>query len=39
MLGIDETAARAVLDLRWDDLHTESRQAFEAEREALAAER
>ncbi|MFR9806266.1 hypothetical protein ACL02T_28840 [Pseudonocardia sp. RS010] len=38
LLGVDETAARAVLDLRWEDLHEESCQAFDAERDALAAE-
>jgi DNA gyrase/topoisomerase IV subunit A len=38
LLGVEEMPARAVLELRWEDLHARSRQAFSQEHHDLAAE-
>jgi len=38
LLGVAETGARAVMDLRWGELHAESRNLLRAERDDLASE-
>ncbi len=38
LLGVDETAVRAVMDLRWEELNVQSRDSLRSERDELASE-